>query len=68
MISRGGEEQLFDYRANEVENKLSKRAQLSMEMNEMLLDFFNALPIIDGAVLSISAQDERAMGDLGYTD
>jgi arylsulfatase A-like enzyme len=68
LISRGGEEQLFDYRANEVENKLSKRAQLSMEMNEMLLDFFNALPIIDGAVLSISAQDERAMGDLGYTD
>jgi len=39
-----------------------------MEMNETLIDFFDALPIIHGTVLSISAQDERAMGDLGYTD
>jgi arylsulfatase A-like enzyme len=68
LISRDGEEQLFDYRANEVENKLSKLAQLSIEMKATLLNFFNALPIIDGTVLSISAQDERAMGDLGYTD
>jgi arylsulfatase A-like enzyme len=68
LISRVGEEQLFDYRSNEVDNKLSKRAQLSIEMKATLLNFFNGLPIIDGTVLSVSAQDERAMGDLGYTD
>jgi arylsulfatase A-like enzyme len=68
LISRGGEEQLFDYRANEVVNKLSKQAQLAIEMKATLLDFFNALPIIDGAVLLISGEDMRAMGDLGYTD
>ena len=68
LISRSGEEQLFDYRANEVENNLSKQAQLVVEMKATLLNFFNALPIIDGSVLSISAQDERARGDLGYTD
>jgi hypothetical protein len=37
-------------------------------MKATLLNFFNGLPIIDGTVLSVSAQDERAMGDLGYTD
>lgn len=68
LVSRSGNEQLFDYRINEVENKLSKQVQLALAMKGTLLDFFNALPIIDGAVLSISAQDERAMGDLGYTD
>ncbi|MDE0585270.1 MAG: sulfatase [Planctomycetota bacterium] len=68
LISHSGEEQLFNYRANEVENQLLTQSQLAIEMRDTLLNFFNALPIIDGAVLSISVEDERAMGDLGYTD
>jgi arylsulfatase A-like enzyme len=68
LISRSGQEQLFDYRINEAENKLSKEPKLAAEIKATLLNFFKTLPILDGAVLSISAQDERAMGDLGYTD
>ena len=68
LISRSGQEQLFDYHTNEVENKLSKEPKLAVEIKATLLNFFNALPILDGSVLSISEQDERAMGDLGYTD
>jgi len=36
-------------------------------MKATLLNFFEALPKIDGAV-TVSAQDKRAMGDLGYAD
>jgi arylsulfatase A-like enzyme len=68
LISRGGDEQLFDYNVDEVSSLLGEQLQLASDMKATLLNFFEALPIVDGTNAAVSAQDERAMGELGYTE
>jgi arylsulfatase A-like enzyme len=68
LLRLDGDEQLFEYHDNEVDNLLEAQSQMASELKTVLINFFDSLPKVEGAVQSVSDIDMQAMGQLGYTD
>ncbi len=68
LLSEGGEQTLFEYRKNEVDNIIASKPSLGNELRTAMISFFDGLTKIDGNVDSLNEQDIKAMGELGYTE